>query len=179
MHWFSILALIGVLLLAFLTGRALGRPRWSLMPLLTLGQAVAARVRLTVWCKACLHRFEPDTAEIAEQHGARMTVLAWARRLCCEQCGARDADYIVSGTKRWSSDRALNDRIARAFWSYLSFPPQGHAHAQLDDLSRLEIEGRDLVPIDFGSGYLDLRSRSNALQNRFYRLISRNRRRPK
>jgi hypothetical protein len=27
MHWFSIVALIGILLLAFLTGRALGRPR--------------------------------------------------------------------------------------------------------------------------------------------------------
>jgi len=70
------------------------------MPLLTLGQAVAARVRLTVWCKACLHRFEPDPAEIAEQHGARMTVLAWARRLRCTECGARDADYAVNGTKR-------------------------------------------------------------------------------
>jgi len=69
MHWFSIVALIGVLLLAFLTGRALDRARWSLpsflrMPLLTLGQAATAKVRLIVWCKACQHRFEPDTAEL-------------------------------------------------------------------------------------------------------------------
>jgi hypothetical protein len=49
------------------------------MPLLTLGQAVAAKVPLIVWCNACLHRFEPDTAELAEQHGAATTVLVWAK----------------------------------------------------------------------------------------------------
>ena len=69
------------------------------MPLLTLGQAVAAKVRLLVWCKACLHRFEPETAALAEQHGDAMTVLAWARRLRCTQCGARDADFVVSGAE--------------------------------------------------------------------------------
>jgi hypothetical protein len=30
---------------------------------------VAAKVRLIVWCKACLHRFEPETPALAEQHG--------------------------------------------------------------------------------------------------------------
>jgi hypothetical protein len=70
------------------------------MPLLTLGQAVAAKVRLIVWCKACLHRFEPDTAELAQEHGATTTVMACARRLRCTQCGARDADFLVSGTGR-------------------------------------------------------------------------------
>jgi hypothetical protein len=70
------------------------------MSLLTLGQAVAAKVRLTVWCKACLHRFEPATKELAEQHGVQLTVLAWAKRLRCSQCGARDTDFVVSGTKR-------------------------------------------------------------------------------
>lgn len=69
------------------------------MPLLTLGQAAAAHVRLIVWCKACQHRFEPDTVEMAEQHGAETTVLVWARRLRCSECGARDADFVVSGTK--------------------------------------------------------------------------------
>jgi hypothetical protein len=53
------------------------------MPLVTLGQAVAAKVRLIVWCKACLHRFEPETAELAEQHGDATTVPAWARRVRC------------------------------------------------------------------------------------------------
>jgi hypothetical protein len=47
------------------------------MPLLTLGQAAAARVRLIVWCRACQHRFEPDTAALAEEHGAATTVLVW------------------------------------------------------------------------------------------------------
>jgi hypothetical protein len=36
----------------------------ALMPLLTLGQAVAAKVRLIVWCKTCLHRFEPNTGGV-------------------------------------------------------------------------------------------------------------------
>ena len=70
------------------------------MPLLTLGQADTAKVQLIVWCKTCQHRFEPDTAALAQQHGAETTVLRWASRLRCSQCGARDADYVVSGTKR-------------------------------------------------------------------------------
>ena len=70
------------------------------MPLLTIGQAAAAKVRLIVWCRACQHRFEPDTAEIALQHGATTTVLVWARRLRCTECGARDADFVVTGERR-------------------------------------------------------------------------------
>ena len=70
------------------------------MPLLTLGQACAARVRLIVWCRRCLHRFEPDTAELVEEHDAATTVLAWANRLRCSECGARDADIVVSGAER-------------------------------------------------------------------------------
>jgi hypothetical protein len=60
-------------------------PWTTLMPLLTLGQAFAAKIRLIVWCKSCLHRSEPDTAEAVEQHGAAMTVMVWARRLRCAQ----------------------------------------------------------------------------------------------
>ena len=41
------------------------------MPLLTLGQATAAQVRLIVWCRACQHRFEPDNAELVEQHAQK------------------------------------------------------------------------------------------------------------
>ena len=62
------------------------------MPLLTLGQATAAQVRLIVWCRACQHRFEPDNAELVEQHGPETTVLTWSRRLCCTECGERDAE---------------------------------------------------------------------------------------
>ena len=69
------------------------------MPLLTLGQAFTTKVRLIVWCKTCLQRFEPDTAELSEQHGAATTVMVWARRLRCAQCGARDADFVVSGAE--------------------------------------------------------------------------------
>jgi hypothetical protein len=53
-----------------------------------------------VWCKTCLHRFEPDTAELVEQHGAAMTVMTWARWLRCSLCGAREADFVVSGSER-------------------------------------------------------------------------------
>jgi hypothetical protein len=57
------------------------------MPLLTLGQAYTAKVRLIVWYRTCLHRFEPDTATLAEQQGAATTVLAWARRLRVRNAG--------------------------------------------------------------------------------------------
>jgi hypothetical protein len=73
------------------------------MPLRTLGQAVAARVRLIVWCRACQHRIEPDTAALAEEHGAATTVLVWAGRLRCRESGARDADFVVAGTRRRTS----------------------------------------------------------------------------
>jgi len=69
------------------------------MPLLTLGQAVAAKARLIVWCRKCLHRFEPDTTLWAEEHGGATTVLLWASRLRCTECGARDADFVVTGER--------------------------------------------------------------------------------
>jgi hypothetical protein len=64
---------------------------------LTLGQALAAHVRLIVWCKSCNHRAEPDIATQVALHGAEMTVIDWARLLRCTECGARDADFVVSG----------------------------------------------------------------------------------
>jgi len=69
------------------------------VPLLTLGQAAAAHIRLIMWCKACQHRFEPDMAELSRECGETISVVGWATRLRCTQCGARDADYVVSGTK--------------------------------------------------------------------------------
>jgi hypothetical protein len=70
---------------AYSIGAVEKEPWTTLMPLLTLGQAFAAKIRLIVWCKSCLHRSEPDTAEVIEQHGAAMTVMVWARRLRCAQ----------------------------------------------------------------------------------------------
>jgi hypothetical protein len=32
-------------------------------PLMTLGNAAAAKVRLIVWCRDCQHQVEPDPAE--------------------------------------------------------------------------------------------------------------------
>jgi hypothetical protein len=65
----------------------------------TLGQALGAKVRLIVWCKLCARRTEPDVAELVSWHGAEMTVIDWATRLRCSACGARDADFLVSGAE--------------------------------------------------------------------------------
>src|SRR5439155_23332759 len=46
----------------------------ALMSLMTLGQALAAHVRLIVWCKSCNHRAEPDIATQVAQHGAGFVV---------------------------------------------------------------------------------------------------------
>jgi hypothetical protein len=48
---------------------------------LTLVQALAAHVRLIVWCKSCAHRAEPDVATQVAQHGSGMSVPDWARLL--------------------------------------------------------------------------------------------------
>jgi hypothetical protein len=64
---------------------------------LTLGQALKAQVRLIVWCKACGHRAEPDVAEQVAHHGSGMTVIDWAARLRCQDCGERSAEFVVSG----------------------------------------------------------------------------------
>jgi hypothetical protein len=60
---------------------------------LTLGQALAAKVRLMVWCKLCGRRTEPDLAELVSWHGAETI----GQGLRCSPCGARDADFVVSG----------------------------------------------------------------------------------
>jgi hypothetical protein len=67
---------------------------------ITLGQALAARVRLMVWCKSCGHRAEPDVATQIAQHGATMPVPDWARLLRCSICGTREVDFVVSGAAR-------------------------------------------------------------------------------
>src|SRR5438132_1062060 len=50
-------------------------------PPMTLGTAVAAGVRLIVWCKACQHQVEPDPVEIAARYGAETPVLDWRERV--------------------------------------------------------------------------------------------------
>jgi hypothetical protein len=67
---------------------------------MTHGNALAAKVRLIVWCKACGHRAEPDVAEQVAHHGEGMTVIDWEAWLVCTRCGARDADSVVSGARR-------------------------------------------------------------------------------
>jgi hypothetical protein len=66
-------------------------------PPMTLGNAVAAGVRLIVWCLGCRHQVEPDPAEMAERYGADMLVPEWRKRLVCGRCGSRHV------TRKWRS----------------------------------------------------------------------------
>jgi hypothetical protein len=66
---------------------------------MTLGAAAAAQVRLIVWCKVCQHQVEPAPTEMAARYGAETTVLAWKDRLACLQCGSREVDIVLTGTK--------------------------------------------------------------------------------
>jgi hypothetical protein len=67
---------------------------------MTLGNAAAAKVRLTVWCKGCGHRVESDPAEMAARYGVETPVPDWKKRLVCSDCGSHDIDMVVSGTER-------------------------------------------------------------------------------
>jgi DNA-binding CsgD family transcriptional regulator len=76
----------------------------------TLGYALAARVRLIVWCKSCGHRAEPDVAAEVAQHGIGMPLLDWVRLRRCAQCGAAGADFLVASSNRpLGSDAELGD----------------------------------------------------------------------
>ena len=67
---------------------------------MTLGNALAAKVRLIVTCKTCQHRVEPDIAGQVERYGEAMTVIDWAARLRCSACQGREVDFVVSGALR-------------------------------------------------------------------------------
>jgi hypothetical protein len=67
---------------------------------MTLGAAAAAQVRLIVWCKACHHQVEPNSAEMAARYGADTSVFDWRERLVCSECGERHVDMVGTGTKR-------------------------------------------------------------------------------
>ena len=67
---------------------------------MTLGQALAAQVRLIVWCKTCWHRAEPDIADQVARYGADTAVIDWARRLRCSACEGHEgtqADGELAG----------------------------------------------------------------------------------
>src|SRR5271155_3562542 len=53
---------------------------------MTLGQALTAKVRLIVWCKACGHRAEPAVADQVASYGDDIAVIDWARCLRCSAC---------------------------------------------------------------------------------------------
>ena len=69
-------------------------------PPMTLESAAAAKLRLAVWCKGCGRRSELDPAEQARWYGPVTPVPEWRRRLVCSQCGSRDVNMVVIGTKR-------------------------------------------------------------------------------
>jgi hypothetical protein len=69
-------------------------------PPMTLGGATAPGVRLIVWCRDCGRQVEPDPAEQARRHGAGTPIPDWRERLVCSDCGSRDVDMVVTGTKR-------------------------------------------------------------------------------
>jgi hypothetical protein len=67
---------------------------------MTLGQALAARVRVICWCKTCQHRAEPNVADQVARYGADTPVTDWARRLRCSACKGHEVDFVVSGATR-------------------------------------------------------------------------------
>jgi hypothetical protein len=67
---------------------------------MTLGNAVAARVRLIVWCRDCGRQVEPDPGEMVARYGAEITVPDWHARLVCSVCGSRRVDFVATGTER-------------------------------------------------------------------------------
>jgi hypothetical protein len=69
-------------------------------PPMTLGAAVAAGVRLIVWCKECRHRVEPDPAEMVARYGADTSIPDWHKRLVCSRCGGREVDFVLSGARQ-------------------------------------------------------------------------------
>jgi hypothetical protein len=73
---------------------------------MTLGNAAAAQARLIVWCKSCQHQVEPDPAEMATRYGAETPVPDWRAKLVCSKCSSREADMVVTGTKRLAARMA-------------------------------------------------------------------------
>src|SRR5438309_1253016 len=62
-----------------------------------LGSTLGAHLALIVWCKDCRHQVEPDISDQVERYGAGLTLLEWAARLWCGECGSR-------GSISWSAE---------------------------------------------------------------------------
>jgi hypothetical protein len=69
-------------------------------PMMTLGNAAAAKVRLIVGCLDCRHQVAPDPAEMAKRYGAEMTVPDWRERVVCDKRGSRHVDMAVTSERR-------------------------------------------------------------------------------
>jgi hypothetical protein len=44
--------------------------------------------------------WKTSAAEMAAGYGAETSVLDWRERLVCSQCGGRQVDMVLTGTKR-------------------------------------------------------------------------------
>jgi Zn finger protein HypA/HybF involved in hydrogenase expression len=67
----------------------------------TLGSVARAEIiRIIVWCKDCRHQVEPDPNEQMHRYCAEMTVIDWAARLVCGECGSHNADFVLTGALR-------------------------------------------------------------------------------
>jgi hypothetical protein len=62
---------------------------------MTVGQALAAHVRLIAWCKSCNHRAEPDLATQVAQHGRS----GLGAPVAVYRMRREGSDHVVSGTK--------------------------------------------------------------------------------
>jgi hypothetical protein len=67
---------------------------------MTLESAAAAELRLMVWCNACRSPGRTRPAEQSRWHGPETPMPEWHGRLVCSQCGSRDVDMVVTGTRR-------------------------------------------------------------------------------
>jgi hypothetical protein len=59
-----------------------------------------AQVRLTVWSKDCGYQVDADPVAMPARYGVNTSVLEWHKRLVCTQCGGREVDMVLTGTKR-------------------------------------------------------------------------------
>jgi hypothetical protein len=69
-------------------------------PPATLGSTAAAGARIIVWCRDCRHQVEPDAAAMVARYGADTPVREWHKRLVCSQCGGREIDFVLTGSRR-------------------------------------------------------------------------------
>jgi len=47
-----------------------------------------------------IDQVEPNPAEMAARDAVDTSVLDWREKLVCSRCGGRQADMVVTGTKR-------------------------------------------------------------------------------